>query len=190
MEAVNKRFQEVQSKSHALRKEQVMAGGWPADSASLLSRVPPDEGDSSGKNEWMHPCFHDECANIAVSESSCEKKGAGKARLPGSNSRGQLGGTESGGGCRRLTASSCLQNMKQGSLSTVKEGVLRATQDLDDVNFRNVDKRYRKQLVELMTTEMAVGDLEKYHKVRRLGGSASRRGSQPVCHGPGTALRM
>ena len=54
--------------------------------------------------------------------------------------------------------------MGQGSLATVTEGVVRAKKDLGSVNFRNIDQRYRKQLVELKTTEMCVSDLEKYYK--------------------------
>lgn len=57
-----------------------------------------------------------------------------------------------------------MQNMAQGSLATVTEGVSRATKDLSSVNFRNIDQRYRKQLIELKTTEMCVSDLEKYTK--------------------------
>ena len=55
--------------------------------------------------------------------------------------------------------------MAQGSLGTVLEGLNRAKQDLGDVAYRNIDQKYRKQLVELKTTELAVQDLDKYFKV-------------------------
>ncbi len=55
--------------------------------------------------------------------------------------------------------------MGQGSLETVLEGLNRAKRDLGDVIYRNIDQKYRKQLVELKTTELAVQDLDKYFKV-------------------------
>ena len=55
--------------------------------------------------------------------------------------------------------------MAQGSLETVMEGLNRAKRDLSDVVYRNIDQKYRKQLVELKTTELAVQDLDKYFKV-------------------------
>ena len=45
------------------------------------------------------------------------------------------------------------------------EGLNRAKRDLSDVIYRNIDQKYRKQLVELKTTELAVQDLDKYFKV-------------------------
>lgn len=55
--------------------------------------------------------------------------------------------------------------MARGSLETVLEGLNRAKRDLGDVIYRNIDQKYRKQLVELKTTELAVQDLDKYFKV-------------------------
>ena len=55
--------------------------------------------------------------------------------------------------------------MAQGSLETIMEGLNRAKRDLGDVMYRNIDQKYRKQLVELKTTELAVQDLDKYFKV-------------------------
>lgn len=57
------------------------------------------------------------------------------------------------------------QDMMRGSLATIREGVHRAQRDLASPNYRDIDGRYRKQLIELKTTEMANSDLDKYHKV-------------------------
>lgn len=57
------------------------------------------------------------------------------------------------------------QDMMRGSLATIRDGVQRAQRDLASPNYRDIDTRYRKQLIELKTTEMANSDLEKYHKV-------------------------
>lgn len=43
--------------------------------------------------------------------------------------------------------------------------------ELDVAQYADVEERYRLQLVELKTTEMANSDLEKYHKVLK-GGTA------------------
>jgi hypothetical protein len=43
----------------------------------------------------------------------------------------------------------------------------RAQRELANPNFRDIDARFRKQLIELETTKMATTDLEKFHKVRR-----------------------
>ena len=53
----------------------------------------------------------------------------------------------------------------RGSLQTIRDGVQRAQRDLASPNYRDIDSRYRKQLIELKTTEMANSDLDKYHKV-------------------------
>ena len=58
------------------------------------------------------------------------------------------------------------QNMMRGSLATIRDSVHRAQRDLSSPNYRDIDARYRKQLIELKTTEMANSDLDKYHKVR------------------------
>lgn len=47
----------------------------------------------------------------------------------------------------------------------VQEGVQRAAKDLRAVVYKDIDQRYCTHLVKLKTTEMAAGDLEKYHKV-------------------------
>jgi DNA repair protein RAD50 len=57
------------------------------------------------------------------------------------------------------------QNMMRGSLATIRDGIHRAQRDLASPNYRDIDMRYRKQLIELKTTEMANSDLDKYHKV-------------------------
>ena len=57
------------------------------------------------------------------------------------------------------------QDMMRGSLQTIRDGVHRAQRDLASPNYRDIDARYRKQLIELKTTEMANSDLDKYHKV-------------------------
>ncbi len=56
------------------------------------------------------------------------------------------------------------QDMMRGSLATIRDGVQRAQRDLAHPNYRGIDTRYRKQLIELKTTEMANSDLDKYHK--------------------------
>lgn len=38
--------------------------------------------------------------------------------------------------------------------------------DLGVPHYRDIDAKYRTQLIQLKTTEMATSDLEKYHKVR------------------------
>lgn len=57
------------------------------------------------------------------------------------------------------------QDMMRGSLQTIRDGVQRAQRDLASPNYRDIDSRYRKQQIELKTTEMANSDLDKYHKV-------------------------
>jgi len=42
-----------------------------------------------------------------------------------------------------------------------------ARRDLAAVQYRDIDAKFRTQLIQLKTTEMATSDLEKYHKVRR-----------------------
>lgn len=58
------------------------------------------------------------------------------------------------------------QNMLRGSLATIRDVLQRAQRDLNNPNYREIDDRYRKQLIELKTNEMATADLDKYHKVR------------------------
>ena len=41
--------------------------------------------------------------------------------------------------------------------------------ELSAPNFRDIDSRFRRQLIELETTKMATTDLDKFHKVRRSG---------------------
>lgn len=57
------------------------------------------------------------------------------------------------------------QDMARGSLGTVREGLKRARENLSAKEYRDIDNRHRKQLIELKTTEMAASDLDKYHKV-------------------------
>ena len=59
-----------------------------------------------------------------------------------------------------------LQDMARGSLSTVRQGIQRAKSDLSAKEYRNIDAKYRAQLLELKTAEMAASDLNEYHKVR------------------------
>jgi DNA repair protein RAD50 len=56
--------------------------------------------------------------------------------------------------------------MARGSLGTVRDGIQRAKDNLSAKEFRDIDTHYRKQLIELKTTEMAASDLDKYHKAR------------------------
>ncbi|KAK9817777.1 hypothetical protein WJX72_002045 [[Myrmecia] bisecta] len=56
------------------------------------------------------------------------------------------------------------QDMLRGSLATIQETIKRAERDLSAAQYRDIDLRYRKQLIELRTTEMVNTDLEKYHK--------------------------
>lgn len=57
------------------------------------------------------------------------------------------------------------QDMARGSLGTVREGMKRAKENLSAKEYRDIDNKHRKQLIELKTTEMAASDLDKYHKV-------------------------
>ncbi len=59
-----------------------------------------------------------------------------------------------------------LQDMARGSLSTVRQGIQRARSDLSAKEYRNIDAKYRAQLLELKTAEMAASDLNEYHKVQ------------------------
>uniref|UniRef100_A0A1D2A4U2 DNA repair protein RAD50 n=1 Tax=Auxenochlorella protothecoides TaxID=3075 RepID=A0A1D2A4U2_AUXPR len=56
------------------------------------------------------------------------------------------------------------QDQSVGSLRTIRDNVQSAQTDLDEPQFQGIDTRYRKQLIELKTTELANTDLEKYHK--------------------------
>lgn len=56
--------------------------------------------------------------------------------------------------------------MARGSLATVRQGIERAKSDLSAKEYRNIDSKYRNQLLELKTAEMAASDLNEYHKVR------------------------
>ncbi len=58
-----------------------------------------------------------------------------------------------------------VQDMARGSLSTVRQGIQRAKSDLSAKEYRNIDSKYRNQLLELKTAEMAASDLNEYHKV-------------------------
>ena len=49
----------------------------------------------------------------------------------------------------------------------VRESMSRAQRELANPNFRDIDARYRKQLIELETTRMATTDLEKFHRACR-----------------------
>ena len=74
-----------------------------------------------------------------------------------------------------------LQDMARGSLSTVRQGIQRAKSDLSAKEYRNIDAKYRAQLLELKTAEMAASDLNEYHKVQcpRSGAYFDR-----PCHSP------
>lgn len=41
-----------------------------------------------------------------------------------------------------------------------------AQRELAAPNFREIDSRFRRQLIELETTKMATTDLDKFHKAR------------------------
>lgn len=51
-----------------------------------------------------------------------------------------------------------------GSVVTYQESLSRSQRDLGQQVYRDIDGKYRRQLIELRTTEMANSDLEKYHK--------------------------
>ena len=59
------------------------------------------------------------------------------------------------------------KDMLRGRLGATQANAQRARQDLTAQQYHNIDARYRKQQIELKTTEMAISDLEKYHKARR-----------------------
>lgn len=54
----------------------------------------------------------------------------------------------------------------KGRSDTVRESVSAAQRELGAPNYRDIDSRFRKQLIELETTKMATTDLEKFHKAR------------------------
>ncbi|WIA21892.1 hypothetical protein OEZ85_004263 [Tetradesmus obliquus] len=56
------------------------------------------------------------------------------------------------------------RDTKQGSLGVVLEQVKASKRSLADPKYAQIHARYRKQLIELKTTEMAAADLDKYHK--------------------------
>ena len=58
------------------------------------------------------------------------------------------------------------QNMLKGALAHIRDAVKTAERELSAHTYVGIDSKYRKQLIELRTTEMAGNDLEKYHKVR------------------------
>ncbi len=60
------------------------------------------------------------------------------------------------------------QNMLKGALQHIRDAVRTAERELSSHLYVDIDIKYRKQLIELRTTEMAGNDLEKYHKVSLL----------------------
>ncbi|KAK9866483.1 hypothetical protein WJX84_001219 [Apatococcus fuscideae] len=56
------------------------------------------------------------------------------------------------------------QNMLKGALGHIRDAVRNAERELSAHTYVGIDSKYRKQLIELRTTEMAGNDLEKYHK--------------------------
>ena len=57
------------------------------------------------------------------------------------------------------------QNMLKGALQHIRDAVKTAERELSAHTYVGIDAKYRKQLIELRTTEMAGNDLDKYHKV-------------------------
>ena len=57
------------------------------------------------------------------------------------------------------------QNMLKGALQHIRDAVRNAERELSAHTYVGIDSKYRKQLIELRTTEMAGNDLDKYHKV-------------------------
>lgn len=55
-------------------------------------------------------------------------------------------------------------NQHQGSLNVVQQNMREAKQSLRNARYHQINERYRKQLVELKTTDLAASDLNKYHK--------------------------
>ncbi|KAK9845615.1 hypothetical protein WJX84_004608 [Apatococcus fuscideae] len=56
------------------------------------------------------------------------------------------------------------QNMLKGALQHIRDAVKNAERELSAHTYVGIDAKYRKQLIELRTTEMAGNDLDKYHK--------------------------
>eukprot|EP00879_Flechtneria_rotunda_P018584 GHRR01019500.1.p1 GENE.GHRR01019500.1~~GHRR01019500.1.p1 ORF type:complete len:279 (+),score=89.57 GHRR01019500.1:83-919(+) len=56
------------------------------------------------------------------------------------------------------------QYKAQGSYAVVVDNAATARRSLNDPKYHQIHARYRKQLIELKTTEMAAADLDKYHK--------------------------
>lgn len=57
------------------------------------------------------------------------------------------------------------QNMLKGALQHIRDAVRDAERELSAHTYVGIDAKYRRQLIELRTTEMAGSDLDKYHKV-------------------------
>ncbi len=57
------------------------------------------------------------------------------------------------------------QDMSRGALGTIQANVERATDGLAVVQLQGIDQKHKGQLIALKTTEMAVSDLDKFHKV-------------------------
>lgn len=55
--------------------------------------------------------------------------------------------------------------MLKGALQHIRDAVKNAERELSAHTYVGIDAKYRKQLIELRTTEMAGNDLDKYHKV-------------------------
>ena len=50
-------------------------------------------------------------------------------------------------------------------MDTIRDTVKRSEAEIEGAQYKDIDIRYRKQVVESKTTDMIVSDLEKYHKV-------------------------
>lgn len=64
----------------------------------------------------------------------------------------------------RLTQLRSERDQLQGRVDVIRDRVNQAREEGGQVQYKDIDARYRMQLVEQRTTEMANSDLEKYHK--------------------------
>ncbi|KAI7835827.1 hypothetical protein COHA_010280 [Chlorella ohadii] len=64
----------------------------------------------------------------------------------------------------RLTQLRSERDQLQGRVDVIRDRVNQAREEGGQVQYQDIDARYRMQLVEQRTTEMANSDLEKYHK--------------------------
>ncbi|PSC68536.1 DNA repair RAD50 [Micractinium conductrix] len=64
----------------------------------------------------------------------------------------------------RLQKLRSARDMDRGALGTMHERIKVCTEELDVAQYHDIETKYRQQNIEVKTTEMAQGDLQKYHK--------------------------